>query len=927
MHPRQRTRFVDELIRELGLATSDFEQIGYCFMNKFHPASWDHRGTNVVGFPVKSVVDSVGRGVHKAAQYNSEQTFFSDRRNKKLIEDVDGIFDKHPSVEEAWLLSNRVATGGDMTRALQVATKGRTATIEILDARRIADFIVDQFADRKFIDSLAVHLPFLLKLENAWALSHRPPQVEGYVTRLADETAVKKALRAKRIVTITGASGLGKSALADKVADQLYAEDDYDLVLWQDGRKLERVQDLHAVDVEGYGRRENLLGYLKTQKCLLVVDNLVVDDLLRAILDRSGPGTRILATSQTDTGGGEIYRLGEVDEATARAILTRGLGPCSDEVFAAAYSAIGGHPLLLTILRNDVAKAAGDWSRISGLCAAPHTLVDDRRQKVCERILEQHKKALATEFAFISWCNSPIIDGALLAEACGPMSEEQLQARRFATPNADGTVRLNDLTLRSIRTVGRHSSADADTFLESLTRLVERVANARGERLVLLRIARIHREHVRSLITGTAPASARQRAAMRFLYASCWNGRADLGPLGDPVQEAQDLHRDGNADGSDIRVRAIVETIEKTYWHALREGKKQARQRLEALLPAFDHLNQNQELSRELLEDIAFHQAKAWSWCGKTNDAETAFRKLLVGKPGEAATHLQLGKLHGGRALGKPGPDADATIVAFSSIVVLPPESVATTVTLDGFGLLALVGHESALPLLIQHRDRLLQELRSALSKGLAQPYSIVAKLMGAFWFHAGDALDSVFATIAGRPAPMESDDDIFAWAQAQKQYAKNLLDRDHDVENVRSLLQGAIAAYEQIEKLVWRQPVQFAEALLLTAQHARALAVLDAEGVERSCHWFHRRAQALRGLNQLTDALNDIDAALANAEQKFKAAFLEERYEIRRRAGDAGATSDLERAHDECAPGKYKDELRRRREGGTASSQVPAPG
>jgi tetratricopeptide (TPR) repeat protein len=909
MHPRQRSRFIDELVRELSFATSDFEHIGYRFMDKFHPAAWDHRGTNIAGFPVKSTVDSAAGSVAKAAQYNSEQTFFSDEKSKKFKDDIEGVVQKHSSVKHIWVLSNRLATGGEMTRARNVAAGYLPATVELLDARQVASFIVDNLQDHKFVESLAVYLPFLRKLKSEWALSHQTPKIEGYVSRPGDEAAIKAALRAHPIVTIAGVSGLGKSALASCVADEMYSEGDYELVLWQDGRTIKQVEDLRAVEVDGYGRRENLLGYLKANKCLLVLDNLVVDNLLAEIAAQGAPWTRILATSQAETGGGEIYKLCEVDEATSRAILTRGLSDCPNDIFTAVYSSVGGHPLLLTILRNEVAKAGGDWSRAARLSAAPHALIDERREKVCDRVLEQHQKVLATEFAFMSWCNAPVLDATLLTAACGPASADSLQARHFVAPNIDGTIRINDLVLRSIRTVARHSSADGEEFLESLTRYVERAANDRTERLVLLRIARMHRDLFRALLAGKA--SPRQHAALRYLLAAAWNERGDLELLGNPLEDAKQLLNDASGEGDDIRVRAIIESVETAYWQtAFRDNSKQAQKKLEALLPTFDYLGQNARLPPELRRDVEFHQAKAWSWCGRTDAAEAAFRKILDEKPNEAATHLQLGKLLARRARGKAGSDLDATIAAFEAIIGQPPSEVATTVALDAFGLLAQVGPASGLALLLRHRDRLQQELRSALSKGLAQPYDIVAKLTGAFWYHAGDDLDSLYATIAGQPAPAERDDDIFAWAQAQKQYAKNEFERGTPSEAVVPRLKSAIATYEQILKPRAWQPVQFAECLILAGEHKRALSILEAPGVERSCHWHHRRAQALRGIGNLSEARNEIDAALANAEQKYKAAFLLERYEILEKDGDPSARADLQRAHDECEVGKFKNEL-----------------
>lgn len=452
MHARQRARFVAILVEDIARMPADFETFGYRIIDRLQPDTWDHRGTNVSGFPVKSVVDSMA-GVVKAAEYTIQKDYFTDEDHEKLLGDIRHAVTTHSTVKNVWLLSSMLATGGEMTRARGlVATMYSHLSVEILDARRIANFIVENLDNDAFVRSIEGYLPVLAAVRHEHALSHQIPPRDGYVERPVDEQALHDALTARRVVVLSGVSGAGKSALAATVAERIRSASDYDLVLWQDAEHLKDVEALRTVSVDRFGEPANLLGFLDRRKCLVVLDNLSVGDIPEKIVANHGVETRVLATSQVAGRKEHRLELGSLERALARKVLTRDLDDCPDDTFDAVYAAVGGHPLLLNLL-NAVVTEAGDWTLAKQYSADAHELEDDRRQRICQRILEQHLGVLRREFELIRWCDSPVVDEALLRELCGMPALDKLSRRHFISGRSRGTVRVNDLVFESVRAV------------------------------------------------------------------------------------------------------------------------------------------------------------------------------------------------------------------------------------------------------------------------------------------------------------------------------------------------------------------------------------------------------------------------------------------------------------------------------------------
>src|SRR2546426_4635725 len=140
-------------------------------------------------------------------------------------------------------------------------------------------------------------------------LSNLPGQLTSFVGRGPELAAVEQLLSEGRLVTLTGAGGIGKTRLAIEVAGRVAGG-------YRDGVRLVELASLadpdlltHSVaftvglgDRAGHPITENLVDYLRPRQMLLVLDNCehlvqaaarLADTLLRAC-----PELRILATSR-----------------------------------------------------------------------------------------------------------------------------------------------------------------------------------------------------------------------------------------------------------------------------------------------------------------------------------------------------------------------------------------------------------------------------------------------------------------------------------------------------------------------------------------------------------------------------------------------------------------------------------------------------
>lgn len=194
-----------------------------------------------------------------------------------------------------------------------------------------------------------------LRVAKAVGNRHLPIQLTTFVGRQAELTQVRELLAENRLVTLTGAGGVGKTRLAIQIAQELV--DEFTGGVWYvdlatitdpDLVPLTTARALGLPDEPGRSTMETLIRFIADRQTLVVLDNC--EHLLDAVAAHvnsltAASGLRLLATSREPIGvAGEIsYRvpsLSLADEAitlfTDRACLAQASFDLTDDNAAVA---------------------------------------------------------------------------------------------------------------------------------------------------------------------------------------------------------------------------------------------------------------------------------------------------------------------------------------------------------------------------------------------------------------------------------------------------------------------------------------------------------------------------------------------------------------------------------------------------------------
>lgn len=197
--------------------------------------------------------------------------------------------------------------------------------------------------------SVLFDLPRLVDTAESYVENNLPaPEFDdtGFVGRSDDVRAVHELLATPYpVISILGEGGLGKTALARKIADDVVFDPatPYDLVLWTTAKRNRLTsQDIVAISdsvsdsaslladvLTDFGDfddpADGLLEVLQTFSVFLVLDNVetVSDHYLDTFLKRIPHGTKILLTSRVGVGGDQRHGLSAMTSGDATNLLRK----------------------------------------------------------------------------------------------------------------------------------------------------------------------------------------------------------------------------------------------------------------------------------------------------------------------------------------------------------------------------------------------------------------------------------------------------------------------------------------------------------------------------------------------------------------------------------------------------------------------------
>lgn len=892
-----RQKVISTLIDEIALLSSGrFEQFGYRMMEIIYPAQWVERGTTVDGAPRGYTVDASAHGSVMVAEMSSESDYFHGDMEKPK-RDLLHALGLHPDAKRIWLLSSREATAAETTKCANLATEFEKlhpalTDVEILDSRRIAKHIFENVEVERTVNVLSVYLPSIGRLADENAFSHRVPIYSNYHPRPDIEDAVINRLADVSWVTIAGMSGIGKSAIAAQVAEKMGP--DFDIVIWHDGHDLRNTTELSDIDIRRTGTRHNIDSLLHLHKCLLILDDTVLPINQLEIMDY-GESKEILTCQMTSDPMAITVR--DLSPDSAKFVLETNMPtPCPAAVFQRVFASIGGYPLLLSIL-NGVARHEG-WAAVNTCCEdAAISMEDERHDKVCQRILARHRDTLGAELEFVKWCNTSRFDPELASVCVSNRAVNNLQKRSFLSASVWGEIRVHDVVYRSICSVIDVPPQHDILFRDKIDGFI--CTECENEKSSLMRIVRIHSALFKRLLGSDRRPS--------FVYAVALARAEDtpLDLLGDPVTEAKRVARRDNWNGREIEIRAVVEAVEARYTiTSSNKGVEAAETSLRCDITALELLRDSPAANGELLRDLRHHHAKMLVRLHELRDAEAEFRYVLAEHPTFAAGRLQLARI-----LERTGHKQDA-LAEGKSIIKQHEDGkaeVPLSILLEALKLVATIGGSKDLE---PYEEVIMSSLALVRDLDKALALRLIASVTQKTWFTMPNLVARMFDSIEWRDAVPTSDHERFDWAQAHKSAAKIT---DVGSPRRKEFLLAADDTYKSITNPNSYQLIQHAEALILMKEYASANNLLDRVPEEkREAFWWQRKAQALLGLKEYDPALQATNSGiLLLKDKKYKAAFLHDRYQVRKALSDSKAVEDLKEAIDALPEDdKYRKEL-----------------
>ena len=199
------------------------------------------------------------------------------------------------------------------TKALVEDSLPASATLVDLGPHRLKDLGRPEVIFQLAADGLKAHFPALRSLDSESMPSNLPVQLTSFVGRDTEVRDIAAVLREHRLVTITGAGGVGKTRLALHVAAELLTESPdgvwfAELASVEDGDGMAEViaRSVGAVRRADLSLTDSIIESLRTRQLLLVLDNCEhllgeVADLVEELLRRC-PDVWVLATSREGLG-------------------------------------------------------------------------------------------------------------------------------------------------------------------------------------------------------------------------------------------------------------------------------------------------------------------------------------------------------------------------------------------------------------------------------------------------------------------------------------------------------------------------------------------------------------------------------------------------------------------------------------------------
>lgn len=864
-----------------------------------------HRGLNASGQPVGGTVDSISTDGTVAAEYSAEATYFRGSFGK-IFKDIRHAFDLHGGLKLLYLLSSQTCgpnANTTLTRLVRRIKAQFHVQIEIYDARRQAEFIVDHLLVNDIaVEKLAHYVATLDKLQTEFAATHVvPPLVTGYLPRPDIETSIKDDLQAQNVVALSGISGTGKSQIAVAIAIEM-AKQGTEIIVWIPSSQLSNINELKGVLIERNGQRLNVLGLLANRDCLVILDDLQIAISADELRQYCGKFGRILVTRQRNLKGDRAIPF--LNDLESRKLLEDGISePCPNDVLELVKKTVGGHPLSLRLMNASV-KNNSSWNELAEDCASIGTFPDeDKIQLLADRLLGRLERVLEKELSLFAWCLSARADRAFAKRVLGPVGLRKLDEMSLTAADRGDVLRVHDVVYAAMKNLNLPVATYEQEFERRMDEHIIDLAFTAGNALNFLNFCNLHRAKLEQMLASHAGHST-----YVYCLAHTWSEQqVDLALLGDPAALTKQIISSGRVE--DIDVSGVCEAIEVIYRKTkFDSGFDAAIRYLESCISIFDALIAAAGLSPGARRTALHHKAKTLRNLKHLEEA-IGICETILAEDARPATKLLLARL----LLNKTDRDSllrsRDLLFEILEMAKANPALAEISVTLAAIETVGQRQLKEWFPeALVRFGDVVSKFIIESAVRGFDHAFQAFAKIGRALRYHDPRLFMLIFRELPRRrPEDDLEEKERAAWGDIYLSATE--VPALGDPQN---LAFQALRFYETLKKPDSFNLQQKGHALIVLNRFEEARQVIEPLVTNEPNPWNrYRLSQALVGLGRADAGLPLIDEALKDERaDTFMATLLQQRWEIRKILGDAGAIDDLRQAHDVCVDEKHKEEL-----------------
>jgi tetratricopeptide (TPR) repeat protein len=516
---------------------------------------------------------------------------------------------------------------------------------------------------------------------------------------------------------------------------------------------------------------------LKDRRCLLVIDDLPntipIDDAVRALKERCGPGSAVLITSQLAYRGIENVDIPDMDREEARRVLEHATAtPCPDPLFDSIMSAVVGHPLALAML-NGSAREGSSWAEVAEDALNVGKLpVPQRGAMLATLVLQRWRPLIEDALAFFLWVGSPHVHEGLCRHSIRASGVITVRRLGLLAGGQPGTLRLHDIAWAAARSLTPPIVIDQPALGTAVDRFVRDVSAEDAGTLSLNQLVRIHQEVLNRLV---------QSADKTYGHLYAWlhypgPGEVTVTSLPNPVEFAAEVVH-GN---DDFAIQTAAELAESVLRLSLKSRSDSSRiYTEEELLQPFEILLQAPNVSAPAKQHVRHHFAKALKRLKRWDDAIRVCQDLINEAPTLASTRLLLARTL--TELPKPlrtvarGDQAKAILIELLDEALADPDRASISVTLAAMELLRRNAIQVEFAAFFQKYGGLLEsQILDAAHRGLEQATFAFGALGGEWSRLDPDGFNRVFEQIqVPSPEGTAEWDESIAWGEVLKAAAK----------------------------------------------------------------------------------------------------------------------------------------------------------